>query len=210
MKGAVMDDKLLAEKFEEWTKSLSAKSARISIYQHIRDIPYAIITELRDPKTGPSGMIRMNKGSCVPKHFLMALMLGELGLQVKYVTYLFNWYDPAIKYPPALKRVAKNMPITAHLATKVKIDDRWILVDATYDLPLKKANFTVNESWDGVSDTKNAVMPIEEVVHESLQERLSFAGKRVGEYTDKERSAYAEFTKRLNYWLEEVRRNSKR
>ena len=201
-----MEDKLLDEKFAEWTKSLSAKSARISIYQHIRDIPYAIIPELRDPRTGPSGMIRMNKGSCVPKHFLMALIMGKLGLEVKYVTYLFSWNDPAIKFPSELKKVARNMPITAHLATKVKIDGRWTLVDATYDLSLKRGGFPVNESWDGVSDTKNAVIPIEEVVHESLQERLSFAGKRVGEYTDKERAAYAEFTKKLNYWLEELRR----
>ncbi|MDD5174369.1 MAG: transglutaminase domain-containing protein [Candidatus Omnitrophota bacterium] len=201
-----MEDELLAEKFAQWTKSLSDKSARISIYQHIRDIPYAIVPELRDPRTGPSDMIRMNMGSCVPKHFLMALMMGELGLPVKYVSYLFNWNDPAVKFPPVLKRVVKNMPISAHLATKINIDGRWILVDATYDLPLKKAGFSVNESWDGVSDTKNAVTPIEEVVHESLQERLSFSGKRVGEYTDKERSAYSEFTKKLNYWLEELRR----
>lgn len=201
-----MEDELLAEKFAQWTKSLSDKSARISIYQHIRDIPYAIVPELRDPRTGPSDMIRMNMGSCVPKHFLMALMMGELGLPVKYVSYLFNWNDPAVKFPPVLKRVVKNMPISAHLATKINIDGRWILVDATYDLPLKKAGFSVNESWDGVSDTKNAVTPIEEVVHESLQERLSFSGKRVGEYTDKERSTYSEFTKKLNYWLEELRR----
>lgn len=201
-----MEDNFLLEKFSEWTKSLSAKSARISIYQHIRDIPYAIISELRDPKTGPSAMIRMNKGSCVPKHFLMAMMFGELGLPVKYATYLFNWNDPAIEFSPALKKVAKNMPITAHLATKVNIEGKWTLVDATYDLPLKKAGFSVTESWDGISDTKNAVVPIEEVVHESLQERLTFAGKRVGAYTDKERNAYAEFAKRLNYWLEEVRR----
>jgi hypothetical protein len=206
MSGAVMEDKMLAEKYAGWTKSLPAKSARISIYQHIRDIPYAIVPELRDPRTGPSGMISMNKGSCVPKHFLIALMMGELGLAVKYVTYLFDWNDPAIKFPPALRKIAKSMPITAHLATKVNIDGRWALVDATYDLPLKKAGFTVNESWNGVSDTKNAVTPIEEVVHESLQDRLTFAGKRVGGYTDKERSAYAKFTKKLNYWLEELRR----
>ncbi len=201
-----MEDELLAEKFAQWTKSLSPKSARISIYQHIRDIPYAIVSCLRDPRTGPSGLITMNKGSCVPKHFLMALMMGELGLPVKYVTYLFNWNDSAIKFPPGLKKVAKNMPITPHLATKVNIDGRWTLVDATYDLPLKKGNFPVSESWDGVSDTKNAVIPLEEIVHESLQERLLFAGRRVGEYTDKERSAYSEFTKKLNYWLEELRR----
>jgi len=141
-----MEDRPLAEKFAQWTKSLSDKSARISIYQHIRDIPYAIVPELRDPKDGPSGLIRMNKGSCVPKHFLMALMLGELGLSVKYVTYLFDWDDPAIKFPPALKKVAKNMPITAHLATKVNIDGRWTLVDATYHLPIKKSAFTATEA----------------------------------------------------------------
>lgn len=201
-----MEDRLQAEKFAEWTKSLSARSARISIYQHIRDIPYAIIPELRDPKTGPSGMINMNKGSCVPKHFLMAAMMSELGLPVKYVTYLFDWNDPKINFPTALRKVAKSMPITAHLATKINIDGKWTLVDATYDLPLKKAGFTVNESWDGVSDTLNAVTPSEEIVHDSLQERLAFAGKRVSEYTDKERSAYAEFAKRLNPWLEELRR----
>lgn len=201
-----MEDELLAKKFAEWTKSLSAKSARISIYQHIRDIPYAIIPELRDPRTGPLDLIKMNKGSCVPKHFLMYLMMSELGLGVKYATYLFDWNDPAIKFPSDLKKVVKNMPITAHLATKVEIDGKWTLVDATYDLPLKKGGFPVNELWDGVSDTKNAVIPIEEIVHESLQERLFFAGKRVGEYTDKERSAYALFTKKLNYWLEELRR----
>lgn len=201
-----MEDSLLAGKFDEWTKSLSPKSARISIYQHIRDIPYAIVPELRDPRTGPAGMITMNKGSCVPKHFLMAAMMSELGLPVKYVSYLFDWNDPAIKFPPMLKKIVKNMPITAHLAIKVNIDGRWVLVDGTYDLPLKKGGFMVNESWDGVSDTKNAVTPTQEIVHESLQERLLFSAKRVGEYTDKERSAYAEFTKKLNYWLEELRR----
>ena len=152
-----MEDKLLNEKFSQWTKSLSARSARISIYQHIRDIPYAIISELRDPKTGPSGLITMNRGSCVPKHFLMYLMMEELGLAVKYVSYLFEWNDPGIKFPSVVKKVVKNMPITAHLALKVNIDGKWILVDATYDLPLKKAGFPVNESWDGVTDTKNAV-----------------------------------------------------
>jgi len=201
-----MEDRVLTEKFLEWTGGMSSKNARISVYEHIRDIPYAIVSKLRDPQTGPAGLIKMNKGSCVPKHFLMYMMLDRLGLSVKYATYLFNWNDPAIKFPVDLKKIVQVMPITPHLALKVNIDKQWISVDATYDLPLKSAGFTVNEEWDGINDTKIAVIPVEEIVHESLDERLSFAGKRVGEYTERETEAYAEFAGRLNKWLEEVRK----
>lgn len=200
-----MSEDIISDRFTEWTNGLNPTEARISIYEHIRDIPYAIIPELRDPDTGPAGLIKLNKGSCVPKHFLLVLMLGKIGLSVKYVTYLFNWNDPAIKFPEAIKKVAQNMPITAHLACKAYIDNKWVLVDATYDPPLKDVGFTVNEKWDGTSDTKNAVTPVKEVVHESLQERLDFADKRASAHTEKEKAAYAEFTKKLNLWLEEVR-----
>lgn len=205
-----MEDKVLTEKFLEWTGGLSPKDARISIYEHIRDIPYSIVSELRDPQTGPAGLIRMNRGSCVPKHYLMHLMFTRLGLPVKYVTYLFNWNDPAIKFPPDLKKIVTAMPITPHLAVKADIDERWVSVDATYDLSLRIAGFTVNEEWDGVSDTKIAVIPVEEIVHESLEDRLSFAERIVGEYTEKEKAAYAEFALRLNKWLEGVRKNEPR
>ena len=202
----IMDDKLIIKRFNAWTKGHSAEEARISVFEHIRDIPYAIVPELRDPDTGPVGLIKLNKGSCVPKHFLMAFMLGELGLSVKYANYLFSWDDPAIKYPESIKKILPAMPVTAHLACKAYINNRWALVDATYDLPLKKAGFMVTERWDGRSDTKNAVRPLEEIVHEVPESMVRYTTERRSGYTEKEKAAYAQFTKELNSWLEEIRK----
>ncbi|MFA5146626.1 MAG: hypothetical protein WC515_04555 [Candidatus Omnitrophota bacterium] len=199
------EDNLIASKFEEWTKGKDPKEARISVFEHIRDIPYAIVPSLRDPAAGPSGLLKLCKGSCVPKHFLLGTMFGMLGISVKYATYTFSWDDPGVKYPPDLRALVKKMPITGHLACKALIDGRWVLVDATWDRPLAKAGFPVNERWDGVSDTANAVKYIKETVHESLEERIEYDGAVRGAFTAGEKAAYGEFIRRLNPWLDKIR-----
>ena len=55
--------------------------------------------------------------------------------------------------------MARALPVTRHLACKVEIDDRLVLVDATLDLSLQKAGFTVNAGWDGRSDMRLPVTP---------------------------------------------------
>ncbi|MDD4879222.1 MAG: hypothetical protein PHR22_02045 [Candidatus Omnitrophica bacterium] len=196
---------IITQKFNEWTEGKGPKEARISVYEHIRDIPYAIIAAMRDPKVGPAALIERNRGSCNPKHVLLAGLFGRLGLEVKYANYAFNWDDPAVKYPPELKALVKKIPNGNHLAVKALIDGRWVLVDATWDPPLKKAGFPVNESWDGVSDTKNAVTPVSEVLHDTIEERVQYDTGLRGRYTEEQKAAYAEFVGKLNAWLEELR-----
>jgi hypothetical protein len=200
-----MAKNIIGIKYNEWTSGKDPLSARIAVFEHIRDIPYAIVPELRDPHAGPPGLLTMNKGSCVPKHFLLALMFEKLGLKIKYATYLFKWDDPRIKYPDELRKLVRRMPVTGHLACKALINGKWVLVDATWDLPLKKMGFPVNERWDGVSDTQNAVIPIEEIVHENLDERVDHSAKQRRSYTDEEIRVYEELTGKLNTWLASVR-----
>ncbi|MDD4137527.1 MAG: hypothetical protein PHT99_06500, partial [Methanoregula sp.] len=59
-----------------------------------------------------------------------------------------------------LRRLAAVMPVAYHLACRVRINGRWVLVDATWDRPLAKGGFPVNEYWDGYADTKCAVKPL--------------------------------------------------
>ena len=151
---------VVAEIFMEWTQGKSPKEARISVFEHIRDIPYAIVPELRDPKVGAKKMLEINKGGCQPKHYLLGLYFGKLGIPVKYVTYNFHWDDPVIKYPADLARVIKELPAAYHLAVKAQIEGKWVLVDASWDKPLAKLGLPVNDSWDGVSNTRNAVVPV--------------------------------------------------
>ncbi len=199
-----MED-IIIKKFREWTDGLGAVDSRISIFEHIRDIPYAIIAELRDPYTGPCRMLELNKGSCVPKHFLLAKAFKMLNIPIKYVSYLFKWDDPLIQYPPELRSLVKKMPLSAHLACKARIDGKLVLVDATWDLPLMKFSYPVNKSWDGFSDTRNAVTPISEVIHEILDDRIEYSSKLRSAYTKEEAAVYAEFSGKLNAWLDSAR-----
>ncbi len=199
-----MED-IITKKLQEWTDGLGVVESRISIFEHIRDIPYAIIAELRDHYSGPSRMLELNKGSCVPKHFLLAKAFGKLNIPIKYVSYLFKWDDPSINYPEDLRLLTKKMPLSAHLACKAKINGKLILLDATWDLSLAKFVFPVNKSWDGFSDTLNAVTPISEVIHETLEERIAYSSKLKSAYTKEEAAVYEEFASKLNLWLASAR-----
>lgn len=200
-----MPEDIILKTFAEWTTNLSPKEARISIYNHIRDIPYAIVAELRDPATGPSGMLNLRKGSCVPKHFLLGMLLEKLNIPVRYVTSLFSWDDPRVKYPAELRSVVKLLPIGTHLTCQAFIEGLWVLLDATWDNKLKKCGFPVNENWDGVSPTKNAVQPVKEIIHDSVEDRVRYASEFRKTWTDDQIQAYDKFPQILNAWLDSCR-----
>lgn len=189
------------EKFDEWTKGKRPREARISVFEHIRDIPYAIVPELRDPKVAAERFLEINKGACQPKHYLLGRYFAKLGIPVKYMTYEFLWDDPAVKYPAELRRMTKELPPAYHLAVKANIEGRWVLVDATWDKPLAKLEFPVNESWDGVSDIRNAVVPISEVEHATVEERYAYEMGKRALLTEKDKALYSEFVKKFNEWI---------
>jgi len=206
---ADMSANIIDKKFKEWTSGLGPKEARIAVFNHIRDIPYAIIAELRSPEAGPSGMLEKNQGSCQPKHWLLAVLFKKLNIPVKYATYPFLWKDCGVRFPPEINEMAEHPPVSYHLAVKAFIDGRWIPVDATYDLPLAKAGFPVTENWDGVSPTRNAVNPIEEILHDTPAERVRYENEKKLHHTEAQKAAAVEFIGKLNAWLESVRgRNS--
>ena len=201
-----MEEALVIKKFEHWVKGLSEKEARISIFNHIRDISYAIVPKLRDPKVGPGGMLELNKGSCQPKHFLLAILFSKLNIPIKYITYPFKWGEQPLKYTTELKTIVGNLPKAYHLACKAYIENKWILVDATYDSVLKKYGFPVNENWDGVNNTENAVITQEEVIHNSLEERVNYELSKRSLYSEEEKIRYTDFVEKFNLWLEDIRK----
>ena len=194
--------------FVEWTNGLSGKDARISVFNHVRDIPYAVVPEINNPVDGPEGLLRMMKGSCGPKHFLLARMFEKLQIPTQYVTYPFSWNDKSVAYPPKLRMLSEAVPISYHLACKARIEDRWVIVDATWDRPLARVGFPVNEGWDGASDTKLAVEPLDDPVQKNAQERTRFVQACEPSWAVDDHARTDRFTTALNRWLEDVRRNS--
>ena len=77
-----MAQNIIDKKFNEWTAGLGPKEARIAAFNRVRDIPYAIIPELRSPEAGPSGILEKNCGSCQPKHWLLAILFKKLKIPV--------------------------------------------------------------------------------------------------------------------------------
>jgi hypothetical protein len=71
----------------------------ISVFQHIRDIPYslAVPVPMTDLKTVPEQILALGKGYCGPKHYLLAEMYQRLGFEVVYATNPFIWNDPSLQ-----------------------------------------------------------------------------------------------------------------
>jgi hypothetical protein len=155
---------LVSSSFREWSEGLTPAEARVSLFLHVRDIPYSLTVSMTDPTTAPERILALGKGYCGPKHYLLAALFRLLGLDVVYATFPFLWNDPDLQYPPELRQLAAGMPVAYHLACRVRINGQWVLVDATWDRPLSAAGFPVNEHWDGFSDTKCAVKPLRAAV----------------------------------------------
>ena len=97
---------LVDEKFREWTAGLDVKDSMISIFQHIRDIPYSLAVPMTDPNTAPKQLLSLGRGYCGPKHYLLAEMYRRLGFDVVYATFPFLWNDPDLLYPRELHQLA--------------------------------------------------------------------------------------------------------
>ncbi|MDP2920331.1 MAG: hypothetical protein Q8O43_08965 [Dehalococcoidia bacterium] len=165
--------KLLDATFREWVQDQDPVRARIAVFEKVRDIPYAVIPELIDARRYTK-ILTLRRGSCTPKHFLLADMFRRLGLLTLFTVYPFRWGERSEileNYPPLLKELADKQPVGYHLACKVEIEGRLVLVDATLDKPLSKLELLpVNLSWDGFSDTLLPMTPIgEEITFHPLE-----------------------------------------
>lgn len=189
--------KLIDDSFKRWTQGSSLLKARKNIYCHIRDIRYAILPELNDLKYYVN-ILRYGKGSCMPKHFLLCNMFEKLGMQVLYSVTPFRWDHADIDYPKRLLKLARALPQSYHIACRVDINGKFILVDATLDRALKKIGLPVNEKWDGLQDTIPPIVPCgdEQLIHPAEISVMK------AEPDEKFNLFYSE----LNRFLEEARR----
>ena len=228
---------LVDKQFREWTSGLDAKEAMISIFQHIRDIPYSLAVPMTDPKTAPEQILAHGRRYCGPKHYLLAEMFRNLGIEVVYATFPFVWDDPGLQYPPELRRLANGLPVAHHLACRVRINERWVLVDATWDRPLRQAGFPVNEHWDGRADTLCAVKPLRSAVrtafcrtatnepcrngrkrylhppngeqdYEDAEDLVRYTREKTGMRSADEIARIRRFYQEFDVWLQEIRESS--
>jgi len=159
----------------------------IELYKKVQEIPYYCLKE-RDPDS----LLKKRKGSCSEKHLFLGKEFEKLGVPVKYLLIKFDWNDLSI--PKGIISKNENGSVGWHLALKIKLNEKWIYVDATWDPKLEKAGFPVTKNWGGKSDTKFAFPPKEIIELEKAPP------KQV------KRLENREFYQALNQWLESERR----
>lgn len=189
--------------YREWIERDGTEvDKRRGVFYAIRNIPYIVDTDLLDPVNGPEKMLERGHGSCTPKHFLMGILFGKLGLDVRYPTFLFNWNEQGFEWTKELSKIADELPAWSHLALEVDLkgNGNYTLVDATWDPALNKAGFHVNE-WDGTSPTINAVKEVGKVVHYTPEKRIDYL-KEAGSFSHRRGD---EFFEKFNAWLKGLR-----
>lgn len=157
---------LIDQYIDRWAGEKIGRPALIAIFYHIRDIPYGILPELNDPHNYLN-ILNTNMGSCTPKHLLLGEIYSRLGMEVLFSVFPYRWSEFEELYPPYLRKLARLMPPASHLACRVFIDGRYVLIDATIDPPLGRLGLPVNMNWDGFTDTVLPVLPTgeEEIYH---------------------------------------------
>ncbi len=160
-------------------KDKDLESTIISTFKTIRDIPFETNLANQDFNKQLLSIMKEKRSSCSGKHYFLGLICEILEIKVEYLTYQFYWHKLSIKYPASIKKLAKKMPLTYHLAIRIHIDGSKFLLDATWDPPLKKAGFPINEIEDKLKNSQLAVESTEKpIIHESALERYHYLESR--------------------------------
>lgn len=125
----------------------------VILFEKIRDIPYGNIGS-----RNPLDVYSKNKGTCSGKHELLKSLYKEMGIPTQDFIITHKFKDLPVDFPQNIREILDKTEINdPHNFFKIKIDEKWITIDITWDIALKKLGFLVNENWDGKSDTSIAV-----------------------------------------------------
>ena len=204
-----MDEKLRAKIAEEWVGDLPLEHKIVKLFERVRDIPFGRIGS-RDPRD----VYEKNMGTCSGKNLLLRELYDEIGIETKDMLTLHRFNDlawlptesyPLLRMPLELKEILSRGQICDfHNYARIHVDDNWITVDASFDKPLKKYGFVVNEGWDGKTDMKLCVVgtyKIWDCGHRGLEEKermTALLPKKV----QKDRNL---FLGKLTEWITELR-----
>lgn len=163
----------------------------IEIFHQVRDIPYRIPLSL-DETEGEYG------GSCLYKFELLKSLLEAEGLECRYRIGIFLWSQ--LNLPEKIMK-AKHNDRGEHVWLEVCINNKWIILDPSQDIGLAGI-FSINY-WDGISDTKLAVNPIEILDVITSADIMDFDNYEEAFLADLEING--EFYKALNIYFDQIR-----
>jgi hypothetical protein len=179
---------------------ITSEEKLISAYNSVRDIPYGGV-RTRDP--APDAILKENRGTGRGKHILLKSLFESMGFEAKAFIAKHNLAKyPIHPWPEVLKEFqGKDIP-GFHDFLKVKLNDRWVTVDATFDRSLVAVGFP-GQMWDGKSDMK---LPIEATeIMEVEGDLFEFSKKMRDALPQETKLERQNFLKTLKQWISENR-----
>ncbi len=120
----------------------------IKIFKYVQKIPYRVCKFEKEKIT-----YKLKYGDCRHKAFLLKTLLEKQGYEVMEIKVIFDWKDLPIP-KEIISILKKSSTIWPHDSLKVKIKNRWVKIDPTWNPELEKKGFPITKKWDGKTDTK--------------------------------------------------------
>jgi transglutaminase-like putative cysteine protease len=193
-----MSDDPIRSAYEEWTRGRDPVSARIALFEHVRDLPFRY-PSTRDPRE----VLRQQAGSCSGKHNLLGELFRLAGLPVRHMLCTHRFNDSPMAFPEHMHGVLqKNEIVDVHDYLQVSIDGEWVDVDATWPLSLRDFGLPAVEDWDGKSPMVLSVVSDE---HEELSgDPAKAKEERLSKLTPRQRMLRKQFLEALSQWAAEL------
>ena len=166
----------------------------------VRDMPYQ-----RASSRDPEAIIEEWRGTCSGKHYLLADIFRELGLesQVIMCTHRFTPENTG-HFPPELRELAAVSPVPdVHTYLRVKTPEGWTVVDATWPSSAGPLGMTVNREFKPGSDMTIACDPIETLPVPEGQDPQEFKEQVIREFCGASSGVRDEFIEGMGRWLGE-------
>ncbi|MBU3907349.1 MAG: hypothetical protein KKA64_03805 [Nanoarchaeota archaeon] len=122
----------------------------VHAFTFVQAIPYKCRAELID---GNGVSTNIPYANCRQKRDLLKRSFESLGYKTKELDAIFDWTDlPLPGY--ILKILKKSGTKQKHHLLEVKVNDKCIKIDPTWNLELRDKGFPITVSWNGETDTK--------------------------------------------------------
>jgi transglutaminase-like putative cysteine protease len=152
-------ESLKSEAVQRGFLSPDAELTPAAIFDLVRDMPYRRASDHR-----PETILREWRGTCSGKHYLLAALFRELGLDVRVMAGVLRYHpDPARTDPRllALLTPVGGVFVDVHNWVAIHLPSGVMAVDATWPLKLKQYGFPVNETFE-LGRSQSLAYPIQQ------------------------------------------------
>ena len=172
----------------------------VRAFSLVRDMPYRRASSRR-----PEAIVEEWRGTCSGKHYLLANIFAELGLENRAIMCTHRFTAENTGHFPAMLRelVAKSHVPDVHTYLRVKTSEGWMVVDATWPSSAGPLGMPVNREFKAGWDMTIACDPIETLPVPEGRDPQEFKEQVIAEFCRESSTVRDEFIEGLGRWLGE-------